>query len=52
MIFVIHSSGYVGPVGLLDHQRTTDSMIVLRKNLVGLRRILIDIGDRAGASTY
>ena len=52
MIRLIHQSDYSGPVGILDHERKEDSVVVLGRNMAGLRRILERIGDAAAASTY
>ena len=52
MIDIIHKSGYRGLVGLLHHQRTMDAATGLSTNIAGLRKILLAIGDSAGASTY
>ncbi len=40
MIREIIRSGYVGPVGILDHQKETDSAETLRANLKGLADVL------------
>ena len=40
MIAVIHKSGYIGPVGILDHLNDTDTEIALKENLEILEEIL------------
>jgi hypothetical protein len=39
MIEVIESSGYRGPIGIIDHRGETDSEETLRENLSGLKQI-------------
>jgi sugar phosphate isomerase/epimerase len=52
MIRVIAKSGYRGLVGLLHHQRTVDAEKGLARNIDGLRRILLALGESAAAATY
>lgn len=52
MIAILHESGWRGPVGILSHNRVQDAKINLQKNLDGLRSLLEQIGDTAGASPY
>lgn len=52
MIQIIRESGWHGPVGIIGHQRTEDVKVTLQKNLVGLRAILQEIGDDAGAASF
>jgi hypothetical protein len=40
MIATIRKSGYMGPIGILDHRNDTDTEIALRENLEGLQKIL------------
>ncbi|MEZ6064337.1 MAG: TIM barrel protein [Planctomycetaceae bacterium] len=39
MLRTLKASGYVGPIGILDHRPETDSEETLRENLAGLRGI-------------
>ena len=52
MIKVVKDSGWHGPVGVLSHVRTTDAKVNLHANLYGLRDVLKQIGDEAGAASY
>ena len=52
MIGIMHRAGYRGAVGILAHTRTMDAAVVYERNMAGLKKILIAIGDTAGASTY
>lgn len=49
---MIRDAGYRGPIGILDHRAELDAEESLRQNLTGLRQLLIDMGDAAGAATY
>ena len=40
MIQEIVNSGYSGPIGIIDHQSTQDTELVLRKNISGLSSLL------------
>jgi hypothetical protein len=40
MIRIIRSSGYTGPIGIIDHREELDSEESLRQNLIGLQSVL------------
>ena len=40
MLRIVRASGYVGPLGIIDHQEETDAEETLRENLEGLERIM------------
>jgi len=42
MMEVVIASGYEGPIGIIDHQKDTDSEQTLRENLEGLKSISLD----------
>lgn len=52
MIEAIKSSGYVGPIGILDHRSDMDAEVALKQNLDGLKRLLEQTGDAAALKTY
>ena len=39
MFDIIRRSGYVGPIGILDHQETVDAEESLRQNLEGIKKL-------------
>ena len=49
---IIRDSGYKGPIGILGHVTDEDVEIVLKRNLDGLRSLLVKLGDKAAAKTY
>jgi sugar phosphate isomerase/epimerase len=52
MMKIIRSSGYSGPVGILDHRNELDAEKSLRQNLEGLKNLLGTMGDTAALATY
>ncbi len=46
----IRESGYLGPVGVLNHLENEDAEVQLRRNLDGLRTLLKEMGDEAWRS--
>ena len=52
MIEAVKSSGYAGPIGILDHRSDMDAEVALRQNLDGLKKLLEQIGDAAALKTY
>jgi sugar phosphate isomerase/epimerase len=45
MLRVMRDSGWLGPVGILDHLVDTDSEDTLRQNLLGLERLVPQLDD-------
>lgn len=45
MMKVIRSSGWRGPIGIIDHRPETDSEETLRENLEGLKRLREQLGE-------
>ncbi len=45
MMKVIRSSGWRGPIGIIDHRPETDSEATLRENLAGLKRLREQLGE-------
>lgn len=45
MLRVIRDSGWLGPVGILDHLEDTDTQDTLRENLLGLERLVRQLDD-------
>ena len=52
MIREILKSGYHGPIGIIHEQPQLDAEIGLRRNIDGLKRVLVQIHDTAALSTY
>jgi hypothetical protein len=52
MLRIILDGGYQGPIGILDHRVEMDSEEALQQNLDGLKKVLVDIKDRAALKTY
>jgi len=49
---VIYQSGYRGPIGLVNHDGSRDAEVGLRMNLVGLKRLLVQLNDQSALQTY
>jgi sugar phosphate isomerase/epimerase len=49
---MIKASGYEGPIGILGHIAEEDVEVVLERNLRGLEKLLVDIGDAEALKTY
>lgn len=52
MLRVIRSSGYSGPIGILNHREDVDAETGLKQNMDGLKRLLRAMGEREAAGTY
>ena len=52
MIKTVQSSGYTGPIGILDHRSDTDTEIALQANLNGMKKVLAEIGDQRALKSY
>lgn len=52
MLKIIRSSGYRGPIGILNHREELDAEIGLRRNIEGLKKLLRAMGDEAALRTY
>ncbi len=52
MMQAIRDSGYVGPIGILDHRADTDTEQTLRENLDGMKKVLKELGDEEALATY
>jgi sugar phosphate isomerase/epimerase len=49
---IIKESGYNGPIGIIGHISDEDVEIVLKRNLAGLKKLLMEIGDTEALKTY
>ena len=52
MMRAVADSGYLGPIGILDHRSQLDAEQSLRENLDGMTRVLKQIGAKAALETY
>ena len=52
MLEVILTSGYTGPVGILDHRSDTDAEVALQENLAGMKKILKKLGAKEALDSY
>ena len=52
MLKVILTSGYTGPVGILDHRSDTDTEVALQENLAGMKKILKKLGVKETLDSY
>ena len=52
MLKMVKDSGYEGPIGILDHRSELDAEAVLKGNLQGLMKILIEADDTSALSTF
>ena len=52
MMRTILESGYRGPIGILGHTSGEDIELVLRENLEGMQRLLLELGDTAALQSY
>lgn len=52
MMRALKSSGYDGPVGILDHRSELDAEQSLQENLTGIKQVLIEMNDSVAAKTY
>jgi len=49
---MIADSGYDGPIGIIGHVDNEDEEIVLKRNLAGLKKLLLEIGETETYKTY
>lgn len=52
MLKVIRTSGYRGPVGVMNHDENRDAELGLKSNIEGLKKVLRQMGDEAALRTY
>jgi len=52
LLKIIRDSGYAGPIGILGHRADIDAEQALRRNLVGLKKLLRQLGETEAAKTY
>ena len=52
MIRVVKKSSYRGPIGILNHREQLDAEVGLRGNILGLKNLLGELGDKEALSTY
>ncbi len=52
MLKLVHSSGYKGPIGIINESTERDAEVGLAANMAGLQKILRAIGDNAALKTY
>jgi len=49
---MIAESGYNGPIGIIGHVNEEDVEIVLKRNLEGLKKLLLALGDTKALKTF
>lgn len=49
---MISSSGYNGPIGIIGHVNDEDVELVLKRNIEGLKKLLLEIGDKEALKTF
>ena len=52
MLKLVRSSGYKGPIGILNHMEERDAEVGLKANMAGLQKMLRAMGDEAALKTY
>ena len=52
MLRVIRGSKYSGPIGILNHRTEVDAEVGLKQNMDGLKKLLVQLGDREALKTY
>jgi sugar phosphate isomerase/epimerase len=52
MLKLLRSSGYQGPIGILNHSTERDAEVGLKENMAGLQKMLRAMGDEAALKTY
>ncbi len=52
MISIVWKSSYRGPIGIINEDTDPDAEVGLRKNMMGLERILSEMGDTKALATY
>jgi sugar phosphate isomerase/epimerase len=52
MLKLVRSSGYQGPIGILNHSTERDAEVGLKGNMAGLQKLLRAMGDEAALKTY
>jgi hypothetical protein len=52
LLKIIRTSGYAGPIGIIDHREELDSELSLKQNLTGLKSVFEAIGDKESAATF
>jgi sugar phosphate isomerase/epimerase len=52
MLKLVRSSGYKGPIGILNHSTERDAEVGLKGNMAGLQKMLRAMGDEAALKTY
>lgn len=48
----IRSTGYAGPIGILNHREEVDAEVGLRENIEGLKKLLRELKDEHALATY
>jgi sugar phosphate isomerase/epimerase len=49
---MIRNSGYLGPIGIMDHRSKLDAELSLKENLDGLKAMLKKMDDRSALETF
>ncbi|MEN8227292.1 MAG: hypothetical protein ABFS38_03990 [Bacteroidota bacterium] len=49
---MIKTSGYSGPIGIIGHISSEDVEVVLKRNIEGLKELLVEIGDIDALISY
>lgn len=52
MLKLVRSSGYKGPIGILNESTERDAEVGLKGNMAGLQKMLRAMGDEAALKTY
>ncbi|HRE50029.1 MAG TPA: TIM barrel protein [Flavitalea sp.] len=52
MLKTLKASGYSGLIGIIGHTENEDVQLALQRNLDGLKKVLLQIGEKKAAKTY
>jgi sugar phosphate isomerase/epimerase len=52
MIKIVRESNYRGPIGIINEETASDAEVGLTTNVTGLKKILLEQGDKAALKTY
>ncbi|MEP7259180.1 MAG: TIM barrel protein [Flavitalea sp.] len=52
LLKILKESGFKGDIGIIGHTEGEDVQLALQRNLDGLKKVLLEIGDTEAAATY
>ena len=52
LLKILKASGFKGSIGIIGHTEGEDVQVALQRNLNGLNKVLLEIGETAAAATY